>query len=178
MRVYTRTGDTGMTSLYSGERASKASLRVEAYGTMDELQAQLGVARAYIDDADVDETLFHVEELMVSAMAELATIGSEERLGLDDIAWIEERIDRHSPDEFSFRVPGANAPSAQLHLARTVARRCERRIVELKEHDAVNDGLLKFVNRVSDLCYVLACELEEDDGQRWVVEGRQDRRDR
>lgn len=162
MRVYTKTGDAGTTSLYSGERVSKADLRVEAYGTMDELQAQLGVARAHIDDADVDETLFHVEELMVGAMAELATIGSEERLGSADIAWIEERIDRYSPDRFSFRVPGATVPSAQLHLARAVARRCERRIVELKEHDAIGDGLLKFINRVSDLCYVLACEFEEE----------------
>lgn len=160
MKVYTKTGDVGETSLYSGERVSKASLRVDAYGTMDELQAQIGVARACIDDASVNEILVQVEELMVSAMAELATIDAEERLSAADIAWIESCIDQYSPEKFSFRVPGATEQSARLHLARTVARRCERRIVELNEVSPVNASLLKFINRVSDLCYVLACEFE------------------
>ena len=129
---------------------------------MDDLQAQLGVARACIDDAAVNEILVRVEELMVSAMAELATIDSKERLNASDISWIESCIDHYSPEKFSFRVPGANEPSARLHLARTVARRCDRQMVGLNEQDKVSDSLLEFINRVSDLCYVLACEFEKE----------------
>lgn len=163
MKVYTKTGDAGETSLYSGERVSKADLRVEAYGTMDELQSQLGFARVCIDDADVDEVLAHVEELLVSAMAELATVDPEERLDPADLVWIESCIDRYSPDKFSFRVPGVTEPSARLHLARAIARRCERRMVESSQVNMVSDSLMKFINRVSDLCYVLACEFEAEE---------------
>ena len=162
MKVYTGTGDAGQTSLYSGERVAKTSLRVQAYGTMDELQAALGLARASISTTEVNSILHRLEELLVGAMAQLATISSEERIGATEIAWIEECIDSYTPEKFSFRIPGANEQEARLHFARTIARRCERSMLELNAEEPVGEGLLVFVNRVSDLCYVLACAFEEE----------------
>lgn len=156
MSLYTKSGDEGLTSLASGQRLSKADERVEAYGTVDELQAHLGLARAHVRDAAMAEDIQHVEERLFDAMAELAD-AQEARITEADIQWLEEKIDQYAPSCFSFVVPGENVPSAALHVARTVARRCERRIVSLSSGAEVASELLVFFNRVSDLCYAMAC---------------------
>ncbi len=160
MNLYTKSGDEGFTSLASGQRLSKADERVEAYGTVDELQAQLGFARALVRTADAPlaADLEHIEERLYDAMAQLAG-GQEARITEGDIQWLEGRIDQYAPERFSFVVPGENVPSAALHVARTVARRCERRIVALSRTGAVAPELLTFFNRISDLCYAMACSV-------------------
>ncbi len=160
-KVYTKTGDTGETSLYSGERVSKCCARVEAYGTVDELQASLGLARAFVVHADVKLVIRALQETLVRAMAELATVGGEPRILEGDVKELEQTIDRFAarlPSAASFRIPGDSAGSAALHVARTVARRCERAILLSVEQDqvVVTPALLAFFNRVSDLCYMLA----------------------
>lgn len=161
-KIYTGTGDAGETSLYSGERVSKCSARVEAYGAIDELQAQLGFARALVTDKAMGEVLFQAETLLVAAMAQLADLRSAERVTADDIAWVETVIDEYAPGRFSFRVPGSDAASAALHVARAVARRAERRVLQLHAEEPMAPNILRFVNRLSDMCWALACRLEDE----------------
>lgn len=160
-RVYTKTGDAGETSLYSGERVSKCCARVDAYGTVDELQASLGMARALAVHADVKLAIRELQETLVRAMAELATVGGNPHIIEEDVEGIERTIDRFASclsAVASFQIPGDSAGSAALHVARTVARRSERAVLLSVERDQVpaSPALLKFFNRVSDLCYVLA----------------------
>lgn len=160
-RVYTKTGDAGETSLYSGERVSKCCARVDAYGTVDELQASLGLARALAAHADARLAIRELQETLVRAMAELATVDGEPRVLDEDVKVLERTIDRFDaclPAVTSFQIPGDSAGSAALHVARTVARRCERAVLLSAERDqvAVTPALFAFFNRVSDLCYVLA----------------------
>lgn len=169
-KVYTGTGDAGQTSLYSGERVAKCCARVSACGTADELQASLGLARALVAHADVAEALREVQLLLVDAMAELATVGGRPRIGAKDVGALERAVDCYAEriaPQFSFQVPGDAAGSAALHVARTVARRCEREVAACIEQgdDLGNPLLLAFFNRVSDLCYVLARFEDEDPGR-------------
>ncbi len=161
-KIYTGTGDAGQTSLYSGERVPKCSARVEAYGAIDELQAQLGFARALATDKAVGEALFQAETLLVGVMAQLADLRSAERITADDTAWVEAVIDEYAPREFSFRVPGGDAASAALHGARAVARRAERRVLQLHAEEPLAPDILRFINRLSDMCWALACRLEDE----------------
>lgn len=160
-KVYTKTGDAGETSLCSGERVSKCCARVDAYGTVDELQASLGLARALARHADVKLAIRELQETLVRAMTELATVDGEPRILEGDVEDVERTIDRFAsrlPAVTSFQIPGDSAGSAALHVARTVARRCERVVLLSAERDrvAVSPALFKFFNRVSDACYVLA----------------------
>ena len=155
--LYTRTGDEGKTSLATGRRVPKCSARVEAFGTGDELQAQLGMARALVDDADIAADLLHVEERLYDAMAELADPEGAARVTAEDVAWLEDRIDHYAPERFAFVVPGESEPTAALHVARAVARRAERRAVALAQAEEVSANVLQMLNRISDLCYAMAC---------------------
>lgn len=162
--VYTKTGDAGETSLYSGERVAKDDLRVEAYGTADELQAVLGLARALAVREDVKGAVLALEQLLVQVMAELATMGGTARIGAGEVAALEQEIDRFQgllAPGFSLVVPGGSAGSAALHVARTVARRFERMLVRLAAREDVPADMLAAANRLSDLCYVLARVEEE-----------------
>lgn len=165
-RVYTRTGDAGETSLYSGERVAKCCDRVECYGSIDELQAALGMARALCADERVCDTVRTVERMLVNVMAELATVDGDPRILPEDVSAIEAQIDAYEaflPKGFTWRVPGDRRDSAALHVARTVARRCERALLRCMKTEgvAVGDELRVYLNRVSDLCYVCACYLDE-----------------
>ncbi len=158
-KVYTRTGDQGETSLYSGERVPKCCPRIDAYGTVDELQASLGLARAFVSHESVGEVLYELQRSLVHAMAEMATLGGEARIRAEEVEGLEQTIDKFSaliPSGFSFQVPGESAGSAALHVARTVARRCERVILASIDEGLATSATLAFFNRISDLCYVLA----------------------
>lgn len=158
-KFYTGTGDAGQTSLYSGERRAKTDLRIEAYGTIDELQAFLGQARSFAAADEVARALLDVEELLMQVMAELATLEGEPRINGGHVRDIEEKIDwftERLPEGFRWSVPGDSVPSAALHVARAVARRAERQTLRLAAAEDVGVDLLVYLNRISDLCYALA----------------------
>jgi cob(I)alamin adenosyltransferase len=164
VKIYTRTGDAGDTSLFDGSRVSKADSRVDAYGDVDELNAWLGLARAARLDADLDQPLVRIQQDLFALGAQLADPGERlaERvlkasLADADVERLEGLIDRlesELPPLRRFILAGGSPAGAALHVARTVCRRAERKIVSLApKPDAV---LIKYVNRLSDLLFVLA----------------------
>ena len=164
MTLYTRTGDAGDTSLFGGSRVSKADPRVDAYGEVDELNAWLGVARAAGLDADLDEALVAIQRDLFAFGARLADPArkiaarvTKASLDDDDVARLEGLIDRletELPPLRRFILAGGAPAGAALHVARTVCRRAERRIVAL---DPPVEGLLvRYINRLSDLLFVIA----------------------
>jgi cob(I)alamin adenosyltransferase len=161
MKIYTRRGDDGTTSLFTGERVSKSHPRVMAYGSIDELNAQLGVARSSDPGTQVDQILERLQVLLFAVGADLATpFGGREvsRISEDDVAALEKEIDSlqaHLPPLKSFILPGGTPASAALQLARCMCRRAEREALMLPE-DGVNRLALVFLNRLSDHLFVLA----------------------
>jgi cob(I)alamin adenosyltransferase len=166
-KIYTRTGDDGTTALGTGERRKKYDLRVAAYGTLDEANAAIGIARLHAgEDAALDAALARVQNDLFDAGADLTTPGkgrgpSGARLTVTDaqVAWLESEIDRLNAELSplkSFVLPGGSAAAAYLHLARTICRRGERLIAELKDKpdESVGDEVLKYVNRLSDFLFV------------------------
>jgi len=166
-KIYTRTGDDGTTALGTGERRKKSDLRVAAYGTLDEVNAAIGVARLHTaGDAALDPVLSHIQNDLFDAGADLCTPGRGKgpggaRLTVTDkqVAWLEAEIDRLNAELAplrSFVLPGGSAAAAYLHVARTVCRRAERLIAELKEkpEESVNPEVLKYINRLSDYLFV------------------------
>ena len=162
MKIYTRTGDEGSTSLVAGERVSKANLRVAACGALDELNCAIGVARATSPSAATDRALRAIQERLFELGADLAATGtcsSKRRLDSAVTAWLENEIDRMTaelPPLKNFILPGGSAAAAQIHLARAVCRRAEREIVRLSQSDQIDAGDLAFLNRLSDFLFVLA----------------------
>lgn len=165
-KIYTRTGDDGTTGLLYGTRISKADPAAEAYGSVDETVADLGVARALSDDPDLQAILLEVQRALFVVGADLAT-NPKERAKLkpavslvtaDMVERVEGLIDSHEahlPDEFV--VPGGNRVSAALDVARATCRRAERRTVELREAGReVNPEAARYLNRLSDLLFALA----------------------
>ncbi len=168
-KIYTRGGDAGETSLGEGSRVSKDSLRVEAYGTVDEANAVIGVARLDLT-GEVDAMLVRVQNDLFDLGADLCIPpGTERRLALRvgdaQVARLEAEIDTLNEclaPLNSFILPGGSAASAHLHLARTVVRRAERLIAALGEREGVNADALGYANRLSDHLFVLARALNED----------------
>lgn len=164
MKIYTKTGDSGETALFGGARVSKADPRVESYGDVDELNAQLGVARAAGLPDDIDGLLATVQAKLFDVGAELATApGSKAskmpRVSEADVAVLEAAIDRFEEELEplqNFILPGGAAAAAWLHVGRTVARRAERRVVALAAQTEVRPTVVHYLNRLSDLLFVLA----------------------
>jgi cob(I)alamin adenosyltransferase len=160
-RIYTRGGDAGETSLGSGERVAKDDARIEAYGDVDELNALLGVALARGAAAD---SLERIQNDLFDVGADLAVPLSDtkrERLRVtaEQVAWLEQRCDEANADLpmlRSFILPGGTETAALLHLARTVCRRAERRVVTLAGREEVNPQARAYLNRLSDLLFILA----------------------
>ena len=165
MKIYTKTGDDGTTGLFGGARVGKDSARVEAYGTVDELNAVLGTARTARPPADVDEVLAQIQEELFVVGAELATVsGKEERLRMrlvDDehVTRLEGAIDAFEatlPPLETFVLPGGSSAGAALHHARTVCRRAERLVLASSRDGGVRPVVIKYLNRLSDLLFVAA----------------------
>ena len=164
MKVYTGFGDQGNTSLFDLTVVKKNSIRVDAYGTVDELSAFLGQARFLSSDRpDIQKELEQVQIKLFTVAAELATENREklkETITEETVRAMENTIDTFTKEiegPFRFVLSGANAASSALHVARTVCRRAERRILDLKDTGAfVNPALCVYVNRISDLLYVFA----------------------
>jgi cob(I)alamin adenosyltransferase len=168
-KIYTRTGDDGTTALGTGERRKKYDLRVAAYGTLDELNAALGLARLHTgDDAALDGALSRIQNDLFDAGADLTMPGKGKgpdgaRLTVtaNQVTWLEGEIDRLNAELKplrSFVLPGGSPASAYLHLARTICRRGERLIAELGDRpgESVTPELLQYVNRLSDFLFVAA----------------------
>lgn len=166
MKIYTRTGDLGETGLFAGPRVGKDIPRIEAYGTVDELNAVLGLARAEGVEASVDALLERIQHELFQAGGELATPNPEKRKGWaireEQVKALEAAIDSWEaalPPLKDFILPGGTRATAQLHVARTVCRRAERRLVRLLREEgveAVSLTLLAYLNRLGDLLFVLA----------------------
>ena len=163
MRIYTKTGDDGTTGLFGGVRVSKACARVDAYGTVDELNATLGWARSTGLPPEVDRVLGHVQEDCFRLGAFLAAAPGKDpgiaRLTEADVTRLERAIDRLEdglPPLKTFILPGGCEGAARLHLARTVCRRAERALVGLAAHEALDALFVHWINRLSDLLFVQA----------------------
>lgn len=185
MKIYTKTGDAGTTALYGGERVAKDALRVAAYGTVDEANAAIGVARAQLGDIQLDKELAGIQNTLFDVGADLAT-PEESRyrknlMPIDeaDVAVVEKLIDKHDAELAplkNFILPGGNQAAAALQLARAVVRRAEREVVQLAQHEAVNPQVTIYLNRLSDLLFVLARVANMKSGvseTRWQVKGRE-----
>ena len=180
-RIYTRTGDTGETALGSGERVSKAHLRIQAYGTVDETNATLGLVRLHTATPDMqklDAMLGRIQNELFDLGADLCVPDTGKDLGYEPLRILARQFERLEAeiDDLnaelaplrSFVLPGGHPAAAYLHLARTVCRRAERLIVELGQHEGehVGEGAIAYINRLSDFFFVAA---------RWVNDhGRAD----
>ncbi|NYB75322.1 cob(I)yrinic acid a,c-diamide adenosyltransferase [Sedimentibacter hydroxybenzoicus DSM 7310] len=168
MKIYTKTGDKGQTSLYDGTRVYKDSLRVESYGTVDELNSSIGFAMKFVKDEEIKEKLKKIQMRLFFVAGELATVEEGKyvyKIKEEDIVALEKIIDDYLPKikgVDKFIVPGSSEAAAALHVSRTICRRAERRILTLKREESVSDILLKFVNRLSDVLYTYARYLESD----------------
>jgi cob(I)alamin adenosyltransferase len=179
-RIYTRGGDTGKTSLGDGTRVSKHALRVEAYGTVDEANAVIGLARLTTGGVAADDLLARIQNDLFDLGADLCTPpkpneaeGQALRVTQGQVDRLEAEIDSLNAELAplnSFILPGGSAASAHLHHARTVVRRAERLIAALGEEDAVTPAALAYVNRLSDHLFVLARALNRNglDDVLWV----------
>ena len=161
-RIYTGTGDKGETSLADGSRVPKSSTRVETYGTIDELNAAIGLARSFLQDETIDQWLETVQRELFNISSILATPQKKEmsiRVQLPSAESLEHTIDRcdeEIPPLQNFILPGGTKAAAALHLARTICRRAERHLVALKEQEIVDPEIAKYVNRLGDLLFNLA----------------------
>jgi cob(I)alamin adenosyltransferase len=184
-RIYTRTGDSGETGLFGGGRVAKSHPRVEAYGAVDELNALLGTAMVAATEPGVRAGLPRVQADLFAIGAHLATDVPEGRpapklppLPTDRIAALEAWIDEAEaglPELRTFILPGGAAGGAALHVARTVCRRAERRVVELATAQHVDPGIVVYLNRLSDLLFVLARLENQHAGvpeQAWLPESK------
>lgn len=168
MKIYTKTGDKGETSLYDGKRVRKDEIRVESYGTVDELNSSIGFARNFVDDPEVVRILFRVQRELFDVAGELATTDRNlfpEKIEAFHVQYLESVIDQYLEkiDKMdAFIIPGSNPSAASLHVARTVCRRAERRILRLSREEEVSEWLLKYVNRLSDTLYAIARYLETE----------------
>jgi cob(I)alamin adenosyltransferase len=163
MKIYTKSGDKGETSLFGGGRVSKSADRIEAYGTVDELNAVIGQARAFGATTVTEEKLRQIQDDLFVLGADLATPESTKvsvtRIGNDHSErlerWIDELEVSLEPLR-SFILPGGNTCAATLHIARTVARRAERRVITAKVNESISEHCVVYLNRLSDFLFVLS----------------------
>ncbi len=163
-KIYTKTGDNGETSLFGGKRVWKDDLRIAAYGTVDELNAVIGTAIAEIKNVELNSVLISLQNVLFSIGADLATPLENTnslipRIDQNNIEQLEKIIDNHDsqlPQLKNFILPGGSKGASLLHLARTVCRRAEREVVALSKNEKINSFVEIYLNRLSDLLFVLA----------------------
>ncbi|RZK64316.1 MAG: cob(I)yrinic acid a,c-diamide adenosyltransferase [Pedobacter sp.] len=164
MKIYTKTGDTGLTSLIGGKRVFKHDKRIEAYGTVDELNSYIGLI-ACLDVTDEDRRLLkEIQDRLFTIGSSLACDSETSKVKIPeinsaDITLLETEIDEISvylPELKSFILPGGSSISSNCHIARCICRRAERNVVELAENGFVNENVVKYLNRLSDYLFILA----------------------
>jgi cob(I)alamin adenosyltransferase len=166
MKIYTKSGDKGETGLYGGERIAKDSLRIEAYGTIDELNSFIGLTITEIIDIEVKKLLDKIQNTLFTLGSDLSAPDNEKnkkhnipRISNNHYKEIEKEIDRFDsqlPGLRNFILPGGCKSSALLHICRTICRRAERRVVSLNNIENLSSDIIIFLNRLSDLFFVLA----------------------
>jgi cob(I)alamin adenosyltransferase len=165
MKIYTKTGDEGETGLFGGARVSKASLRVEAYGEVDELNSAVGWARVQVSDPDLGTLLNKIQNDLFEVGAELGSTEDRRQksamplIAEPQVEALERAIDRYEkgpPALTSFVLPGGSESAARFHVARCVCRRAERSLVALGTRETLRGELFRYLNRLSDLLFVLA----------------------
>jgi cob(I)alamin adenosyltransferase len=172
MKIYTKTGDKGSTSLIGGSRVPKHHLRIDSYGTVDELNSWLGLIREQEMDPGSRETLLRIQNTLFTIGSLLASGPQHNKrgkplpeLGVEEARMLEEAIDRMNevlPPLTHFILPGGHPAVSYCHIARTVCRRAERRITALHEQTPVNKELLVYINRLSDYLFVLSRKVAAD----------------
>lgn len=177
-KVYTRTGDQGETSLVGGVRIKKSDIRLEAYGTVDELSAHLGMLVAMMSEGEERDTVIRVQNNLFNVCTHLATDQSQTplypsaHLTDGEVELLEERIDtlmKQLPERQGFILPGGCKTAAQAHICRTVCRRAERRISALAEIAQVGPEMQRYVNRLSDYLFVLAKIINFNEGKSEII---------
>ena len=171
MKIYTKTGDEGTTALFGGTRVKKYNLRIDSYGTVDELNAYIGLIKDQNIDEDTKETLLNIQNELFTLGAMLATPPEKETLksgkerlniskvNVNSIQYLENKIDAMDaelPQMTHFILPGGHQAVSFCHVARCVCRRAERLCVELNDEETINPDILKYLNRLSDYLFVLA----------------------
>ena len=166
MKIYTKTGDKGMTSLFGGERVWKDHLRIEAYGSVDEINSFIGLAQCEISDKEISPVLTEIQNELFVVGSDLATpIGQENsnsKISRIDEGYskkIEKQIDSFNdklPELKHFILPGGTKGAALLHTARTICRRAERKVITLSKAEKIGDNISIYLNRLSDFLFVLA----------------------
>jgi cob(I)alamin adenosyltransferase len=166
MKIYTKTGDKGETGLFGGERVSKDSIRISAYGTIDELNSFIGCSITEIKDTSIKENLIKIQNYLFAVGSDLATPETENNAKLNiqrTPEWfykeIEKMIDHYDAqlEELkNFILPGGSKAASLLHICRTVCRRAEREVVALKNSVTISENIIIFLNRLSDLLFVLS----------------------
>ena len=170
MKIYTKTGDEGLTSLIGGTRVPKYDLRIESYGTVDELNSYIGLIRDHDIDADQKDTLKEIQDRLFTIGAALASDPEKSKmkipdLHLSDITFLESQIDEMNlvlPELKHFILPGGSPVVSICHVSRCVCRRAERISVHLKEESFVDEKVIIYLNRLSDYLFVLARKLCHD----------------
>ncbi|MEO9513832.1 MAG: cob(I)yrinic acid a,c-diamide adenosyltransferase [Flavobacteriaceae bacterium] len=182
MKIYTKTGDKGTTSLFTGKRVPKHHIRIESYGTIDELNSFLGLLRDQKIDSNSKKTLALIQNKLFTVGAILATEPKKEKrlkipkISQEDIALLEEEIDQMNeelPEMTHFILPGGHTTVSYCHIARTISRRAERMISYLHENEPISSAVLSYINRLSDYLFVLARKLSKDlqaEEVKWIPE--------
>lgn len=183
MKIYTKTGDKGTTSLIGGVRVPKFHDRIQAYGTVDELNSFIGIVRDMMDEKQQNERdiLYKIQHLLFTVGSHLAAHPEKSHMKLPpiseaDVAFLEKEMDRmneHLPELTHFILPGGHPHVSHCHVARCVCRRAERLVVALNEHDLVEEIIIKYLNRLSDFLFVLAREIAYSRGVdevKWIPE--------
>lgn len=170
MKIYTKTGDKGQTSLLGGSRVPKHHLRIESYGTIDELNSYIGLLRDQSIDEKHVEVLLEVQDRLFTIGSYLASEPEKSKVKIpelkeEDILFLEKQIDELNdalPPMRSFVLPGGHTTVSFCHIARCVCRRAERLVVHLSETETVNDSVMRYLNRLSDYLFMLARKLSQE----------------
>ncbi|MDH5602484.1 MAG: cob(I)yrinic acid a,c-diamide adenosyltransferase [Cyclobacteriaceae bacterium] len=169
-RIYTKTGDRGYTGLFGGDRVLKSNPRIEAYGTIDELNSWLGLINSFRDKSipaelfrDVQNNLFTIGSLLASTSKKQENVPSLETSSINSLESAIDKMEENLPALTSFILPGGNVMAGYCHLARTVCRRAERRIVALEGVEGL-EMIIQYINRLSDFLFVLARKVVHDAG--------------
>jgi len=179
MKIYTKKGDSGTTQLIGGTRVPKSNVRIESYGTVDELNSFIGLVRDSVKDENTRTVLKTIQDRLFTIGSSLASDPVKSRTEIpvlkeEDITLLENEIDKMNetlPELKSFLLPGGHPANSICHIARTVCRRAERQVVGLGEHDKVDPLVVKYLNRLSDYLFVLSRKISKDFGAeevQWV----------
>jgi cob(I)alamin adenosyltransferase len=172
MKIYTKTGDKGQTSLIGGTRVPKHHIRIEAYGTVDELNSWIGILRSSMKDRHAIEVLAEIQDRLFTIGSLLAADPARSKMKLPELIpsdWelLEKEIDQMNeslPEMRSFILPGGTVLSAQCHVARCICRKAERRATALSETDVIDEKIIIYLNRLSDYLFVFARKMNQESG--------------